>query len=316
VDTKKMPRYFSGIGLMVLAVFLLESPAMAQGDGADEKESFAIRTLAVSVVDGEGHLVPGLVPDDFKLVERGIERDVTEVTEEKKSLDILLLVDTSVAFTNDVTPLRRALDSFVRAAAGQNNITLYEFGTRPRKVAEPTSDSSALARAVKGLHPRQEAAYLLDAIGETGEKLAETEREEGNPVHVVMVTAMGPELSSLNYRQVQDIGLESRAVYHTVIYENRALAGDVRRQSEVNDTLDRLTRETGGTLIRVLASPGIESGLLRIVDELRPRYLISFLTETKPKSDAKELSVDVPAHTAQVEILRLLPGEKIVPASK
>lgn len=301
---------------MVLAVFWLASTAMAQGKGDGKEESFAIRTLAVSVADDEGHLVAGLGPDDFKLVERGIERDVTEVTEQKKSLDILLLVDTSVAFTNDVTPLRRALDAFVRSAAGQNTITLYEFGTRPRKLAEPTRDTSTLTSAVKGLHPRQEAAYLLDAVGEIGEELAETEREEGAPVHVVIVTAMGPELSSLNYRQVQDIGLESRAVYHTVIYENRALAGDARRQSEVNDTLDRLTRETGGTLIRVLASTGIESGLTRIADELRPRYLISFLTEIKPKSEAKELVLDVPGRGAQVEIIRLLPGEKTVQATR
>lgn len=309
-------RYFSGIGLMVLAVFWPESPAISRGKGADEKEVFAIRTLAASVVDGEGHIVAGLGRDDFKLVERGIERDVIDVAEEDKSLDIVLLVDTSVAFTNHVTLLRRALDAFVRAAASQNTVTLYEFGARPNELLQPTSDVVALASAVKGIHPRQEASYLLDAIVETGEDLEEAEREEGNPVHVVIVTAMGPELSNVDYLHAKEVGIESRAVYHAVIYENRDFPGDMRRQAEANDTLDHLTRETGGTLIRVLVSMGIEKALSRIADELRPRYLLSFLTEVKPESNLKELSVDVPGKAAQVEILRLLPGEKIVPASK
>ena len=301
---------------MVWFVLVLETPALAQGRADAKKESFAIRTLSVSVVDGEGRLVAGLGRDDFELVERGVERDIVEVTEEKKSLEILLLVDTSVAFMNHLQPLRRSLDSFVRAAAGENTITLYEFGTRPRQVAEPTGDAATLAGAVKQLYPRQEAAYLLDAIAETGEELAEAEREEGNPVHVVILTAMGPELSSVHYSQAKDIGIESRAVYHVVIYENRGAEGEARRQSEVNDTLDHLTKETGGSLTRVLASTGIESGLAKIADELRPRYLLSFLTEIEPKSDQKELALCVPGRDDRVEIIRLLPGEKIVPAAK
>jgi len=308
-------RWLFGFGLMVWVVLVLETPALAQDRADAKEESFAIRTLAVSVVDSEGRLVPGLGQDDLELVERGVERDIVEVTEEKKSLDILLLVDTSVAFMNHLQPLRGALDSFVRAAAGQNTITLYEFGTRPRQMAEPTRDVAALAGAVRQLHPRQEAAYLLDAIAETGEQLAETEREEGNPVHVVIITAMGPELSSEHYTRVKDIGVESRAVYHVVIYENRGAEGDARRQSEVNDTLDHLTKETGGTLIRVLASTGIEPSLAKIADELRPRYLLSFLTEIEPKTDPKELLLSVPDRDARVEIIRLLPGEKIVPAT-
>ena len=309
-------RFFSWFGLTILASYSFGTLAFAQGKAEDKAESFAIRTLSVSVVDGEGRLVAGLGQDDFELVERGVERDIVEVTEEKKSLEILLLADTSVAFMNHLQPLRRSLDSFVRAAAGENTITLYEFGTRPRQVAEPTGDAATLAGAVKQLHPRQEAAYLLDAIAETGEELAEAEREEGNPVHVVILTAMGPELSSVHYSRAKDIGIESRAVYHVVIYENRGVEGEARRQSEVNDALDHLTKETGGSLTRVLASTGIESGLGKIADELRPRYLLSFLTEIKPKSDQKELSPTVPGRDARVEILRLLPGEKIVPATK
>lgn len=309
-------RWRFGFGLMIWVVLVLETAALAQGRADAKEESFAIRSLAVSAVDGEGRLVSGLGQDDFELVERGVERDVIEVIEEKKSLEILLLVDTSVAFMNHLQPLRSSLDSFVRAAAGQNTITLYEFGTRPRQVAEPTRDVAILAGAVKQLRPRQEAAYLLDAIAETGDKLAETEREEGNPVHVVIVTAMGPELSSEHYTRAKDIGIESRAVYHVVIYENRGAEGGARRQSEINDTLDYLTKETGGSLTRVLASTGIESGLANIADELRPRYVLSFLTEIKPKSNLKELSLSAPGPDIRVEILRLLPGEEIVPATK
>ena len=250
------------LGLFTIPVF-----------GQDSKDDvFAVRTVVVAVSQGESTSVPGLGRGDFKVLERGIERDVVEVDATGLQPEIILLVDTSAGFVGQVPPLRRALESFVGAAAGSNKMTIYEFGGRPRILAGPTNDAAALMAAVKGIHiQRQEASYLLDAIVETAEGLGKSERAEGDEVHVVIVTGTGPEYSHNHRDRAKEVGARPDTVYRIVIYDSGS-DQDFRRRGEIEDVLNHLKEETGGDLTRVIAATGLEGALESLATELRPTY--------------------------------------------
>jgi hypothetical protein len=88
------------------------------------------------------------------------------------------------------------------------------------------------------------------------------------------------------------------------------------RRSEIEGTLTHLTEKTEGTYSRILTTIAIEGELARLAAEFQPVYRVSFLTELSPRSDPKELSLSVEKENARAELIRLLPGEKRVPAER
>jgi VWFA-related protein len=288
------------------------------GQSADSQEdAFAIRTALVSVTDTSGARIEELSEEDFKLVERGIERDITQVLDEEKGAELYLLVDTSVAMRRHLQQLRNGVQQFIDAIGSRFEVTLYEFGTRPRKLAGPTNDRAALSIAASKLIAQAaEGAYVLDAISETSKKIRDTEREEDiPPVIVVIFTASGPELSHTNDRAAARAGKQSGAVYHVVIYDASGQGGNPWQRARVDGVLDELTRKTGGSLKRILSATGIGNALTRVAEEeLQPVYRVSFLTELSPETKPEDLEISVDRAGAEVELIKLLPGEKRVDA--
>lgn len=282
-----------------------------------QEDAFAIRTALVSVTDSSGARVEELTEEDFKLVERGVERDITEVLDEEKGAELYLLVDTSVAMRRYVPQLRSGVQEFIEAIGSRFEVTLYEFGMRPRKLAGPTNDRAALSIAASKLVAQSaEGAYVLDAIAETSKKMRGTEREEDAPPAIVVIfTASGPELSHTNDRAAETAGKKSGAVYHVVIYDGSGQGGNPTQLAKVERVLNDLSSETGGSLKRILSPTAIGNALTRVAEEeLQPVYRLSFLTELSPKTKPEDLEISVDSPGAEVEILKLLPGEKRVAA--
>ncbi len=237
--------------------------------------------------------------------------------DEEKGADLYLLIDTSVAMRRYLQQLRNGVQQFIDAISGRYEVTLYEFGTRPRKLAGPTNDRAALSIAASKLMAQAgEGAYVLDAIAETSKKIRDTEREEDiPPVLVVIFTASGPELSHTHDRAAARAGKQSGAVYHIVIYDASGQGGNPSQRARVDSVLDELSRETGGSLKRILSTTGIGNALTRVAEEdLQPVYRVSFLTELSPETKAEDLEISVDRAGAEVELIKLMPGERRVDA--
>lgn len=287
------------------------SPALVQD------EAFAIRTALIAVADADGAGIEGLQREDFEILERGILRDVVEVTEEGITGELYLLVDTSVAFEPHVFLLRKSLRAFVDALGSRFRVSLYQFGSRPRLLAGPTADPVELSREIGTMMAHPDGAYLLDALHETAGAMTETERVEGTPpVRVVIVTGSGPELSQTSDIRALEDGRTTGAVFDVIRYEG-AQAGDFLQRAKVDDVLNRLSTESGGSLNTLLSVNALESTLVRLASEqLRPRYRVSFLTELSPQTDSADLQVTVRRAGAEAVVIGLLPGERRVESGR
>jgi hypothetical protein len=278
-----------------------------------QDEAFAIRTALIAVTDAGGAGIDGLQREDFEISERGIARDVVEVAEEGIAGELYLLVDTSIAFEPHIFLLRKSLRAFVDALGSRFRVSLYEFGTRPRRLAGPTADPVELSREIGTMMAHPEGAYLLDALHETARVMNETERGEGtSPLRVVIVTGSGPELSHTSDIRAREDARSTGAVFDVIRYEG-AQAGDFMQRAKVDDVLDKLSTESGGSLDTLLSVNALESALVRLASEqLRPTYRVSFLTELSPGTDSADLQVTVRRAGAEAVVLHLLPGERRV----
>ena len=278
-----------------------------------QEDAFAIRTVLISVTDAEGARIEGLKQEDFELSERGIPRDVVDAVDEEVGAELYILVDTSIAFQPHIFVLRKSLQAFVDALGSRFRITLYEFGTRPHRLAGPTEDRVEVSRQIGRMIAQAEGAYVLDVLHETAREMNESEQEEGTlPVRVVIVTGTGPELSNTSDVRALEAGRKSGAVFDVILYEG-GRAGDFMKRAKVDDVLDRLSRESGGSLKRFLSVNALEGALLRLASEqLQPRYRVSFLTELFPPTDPSELQVSVRRAGAEAAVVGLLPGERRV----
>jgi len=278
-----------------------------------QEDVFAIRAALVSVTDDQGARLEGLERQDFQVRERGTPRDVVEVIDQRSGAELFLLVDTSVVFEPHIFELRRSLQKFIGTLGSRFRITLYEFGSRPHLLAGPAADSVAASQEAGRLMARADGAYLLDTIYQTAREMGQTEREEGTPpVRVVILTGTGPELSNISDQPAREAGEKSGAVYDVVIYEG-GRAEDSIHLARVQGVLDRLSRESGGSLERVLSVNAIEKVLLGLASgRLQPLYRVSFLTELSPQTRAEDLEVSVGRAGARARVIEVLPGEKRV----
>jgi VWFA-related protein len=260
--------------LLAVAVSATISPAAVSAQTEE-------RSVLASVLDRAGTPVTALTAKDFVVREDGVEREILRVSAASDPLQIAVLVDTSQAIRPHVAELREGLRSFFRQMQGPHEIALYEFGERPTRLVDYTSDPRRLDAGVGRLFARPGAgAYLLDAIVDVSRGLRA--RERGRPV-IVVITTEGPEFSERYHRPVLDEVREAGAALHSfVLVRTRAsILSDAAREREF--TLANGASMSGGRREYLLTSMALTDRLVNLASELknqlqvvyaRPRTLI------------------------------------------
>ncbi len=147
----------------------------------------AVRSLVVSVVDGDGAPVPGLQAGDFEVREDGAAREVLRAGRDTRPRQIALLVDTSEAASGAVANFRNGVDAFVDALHPESEISIISFGGRPRILVPSTREAARLREGAAGIFAySRTASYLLDAMSETTRGFVR--RGATRPVMVVLAT--------------------------------------------------------------------------------------------------------------------------------
>ena len=275
-------------GLLV-ALLLAAGPAAGQS---------VERSLAVTVLDGDGSPVPDLGPTDFVVREDGARREVLRVARDTAPLQIALLVDTSQAAASAVVDLRKGLAAFIAAMDDGDSMAIIGFGGPPRILAASTRERAPLLETADRIFATAgNAAYLLDAMSETATGFIK--REVDRPVMVVLAT----EGLDHSYEDVTTLlrTLEDATItVHTVVLTGRRFSSrsspfpgrfDPLRQSGSRGALDgpfaqwRIDRDmvlqrgpllTGGRRRDLVASSGMEHTMREVAAELKNRYLVVY----------------------------------------
>jgi Ca-activated chloride channel homolog len=250
----------------------------------------------VTVTDPERRLVPGLVKEDFSILDEEKPVEISVFDNEVRPISVVVMLDTSGSMTLNIELLKQAAEQFVIRLLPEDKGRVGAFNDKIEIDARFTSDRDALASSIRGLDFGN-STRLWDAVDVSLDAL---EGVDGRKVIVVFTdgddtaskTSSGKVLdrARLNEVMIYTIGLES-------VYQPQGMA---RIRTRPDRGLRRLSDETGGGYYEFKKTEELGPAFTRVAQELHSQYLLGF---TPARLDGKvhrlEVKVAKPGLTAR-----------------
>jgi VWFA-related protein len=290
----------SRAGVPLLAVALAAHGLAAPETTAQQRDTRE-RRVVVSVLDRAGNPAAGLTPADFTVREDGIAREVIKVEQSTAPMQIAILVDTSAGMQISLRDVRLGIATFARSVWSRNpdsDITLMEFGERPRVLIPATARAETLKNGIDALfeHPGS-GAYLQDAVVDAARTLKS--RAAPRPVIVVFSRESSPEFSTRQSGPVEAAIKDTNAqLWSLILREGSPAASDEAVQRDV--VLGDVASRSGGARETVLDRMGIEPGFARLGDRLAAQYVVTY---GRPESLIPPTKLEVTGKRADTRVL-------------
>jgi tight adherence protein B len=206
--------------------------------------------------------VRGLRPQDFELKDEGVLQDVDFVSLEQLPLNVILGLDVSKSVSGErLTHLRSAGDALLQRLTGGDRAALLTFSHVVRLRHELTSDIPRLRQALAEVNPSGQTA-LVDG---TSGAIALAGSDVGRSLLIVFSDGVDT-ASFLTPAAVLQSARRSDVVVYGVAMRNRITPVFLKDLGEL----------TGGALLEIESTRDLSQTFLRILEEFRQRYLLSF----------------------------------------
>lgn len=227
-------------------------------------------------VFASGRPVTGLSKEAFTIFEDGVKQTI-DGFEVVKNLPITLgvAIDTSGSMEQSLIEAQKAASGFLDSVMTKRDRSfLVSFDTEPQLLTRPTSDKSQLKHAIAGLRAQGSTA-LWDAIVYG---LYQYQGVKGRKSYVILTD--GEDRSSkFTYEAALDYARKSGVALYFIGLRIKSFSMDVRSK------LNKLAKETGGTVYYIEMASNLSSVYKEIDEELRSQYLLTYLPQTKPEGD-------------------------------
>lgn len=245
-------------------VAMLGLLASAAAMASAQSPMFSTRREAVRVdvlVSANGVPVKGLAPTDFDVRDNGRRQEVEIATFEEVPISVTLAFDMSRSVAGErLDHLRRAGHSVLNALEPRDTAALVTFSHAVSLRAEPTTDR-AIVRVALDAVDGDGATALVDGIY-TSLVLGATAQGRS----LVIVFSDGVDTASwLSPSALVDAARRADVVVYSVA-----------TGKDVPDVLDDLSEATGGAVLTVESTAELDATFLRILNEYRHRYLLSY----------------------------------------
>ena len=230
-----------------------------------QSATFTAKREAVRVdvlVTDKGRVVRGLQAGDFDVRDNGVAQPIDHVTFQQIPLNIILALDVSASVSGDrLEHLLGAGRALLSSLAGDDRVALLTFSHVVALRQALTADVEPVRAALDQVEPSGETA-LVDGV-----HAAMTVGDSDAGRTLVLVFSDGLDTSSW---LTGDSVLAAARRSDVVVY------GVAVRGAEKPQFLRDLSELTGGSLIEVESTKDLPATFVRILDEFRQRYLVSY----------------------------------------
>ena len=249
---------------------------------AAQQPTFSSKLEAVRVdvlVTDRGKVVPALTATDFEVRDNGVPQAIDLVSFQELSLNVILALDVSASVSGER----------LQHLQGAGQTLLNRLATDDRSALITISHSIHLRQALTGETGRvRQALAAVKPVGDTalvdGTYTAMTMDPPDGGRNLLLVFSDGIDTASfLTPERV----LESARRTDMVVY------GVSTRGLEDSKFLEDLSELTGGTTLKVESTKDLSATFLKILDEFRQRYLISYSPTGVAKDGWHRLDVRV-----------------------
>lgn len=224
----------------------------------------------IRVVNQSGEGVTDLSPDEFAVLEDGVECEIVSAELGDAPMRIALLVDNSdpINRANALTSLRAGMDAFLTAFSEQTEIALATIGQQIRWRVDFTTDREELRESANNVFVQGGGGpILLDGIKETWERRFED--EEAFPIFVIVASDGGESSANMNqneYTNLVDELIANGVTVHIMVLQNRG-------GSDVTNYAINLTELTGGIYESFGAGTRLATALPELAERMARHYL-------------------------------------------
>jgi VWFA-related protein len=282
--------------------------------GQDKDYRFEVevdRVLLDVYVGRRGQPVEGLSVDDFEVLDNGVRQEITLVSSELTQLSTVLVLDISRSVHGEkYEHLVAAAQAFLGGLAERDQTTFLAFCHYVQRCSD-WSHERDLIRLIPHERVGQGGTALHDALY-AGLKL--TDQPLQRPM--LLVFTDGQDMHSrLSEEDVLEVVKESFAVVYIVgIAPDVEPSGDphilTKRFKSIHDYhkssefLRKVAEISGGRFLDVRTSLDLEETFLRILSEMKDRYLLSFTPSGETSKEWHELEVKLKNVRAEVRARR------------
>jgi len=275
----------------------LAGPAAAQTsqDSPLPDTEHALRTettlvqIPVAVTDSVNRFVLGLQKEDFRLLEDGVQQDITHFSGEDAPLSVGLVFDESGSMGFKEQTARAAAAQLLKTMNSNDEAFLVEFSDAAKLSVAFTSHTEQIQNALTVSQPGGLTA-MLDAVN-----LALGEMKEAkNPRKAIVIISDGGDNHS-HYTSAQIEALVREAdvqIYAMGVFD--PLASLFLPPEEISGPrlLSEIATQTGGRAFAATLTSDLPSVASRIAVELRNEYVLGYYPK-KPAHDGKYRKVEV-----------------------
>jgi VWFA-related protein len=266
-----------------------------------QKPSFFTRVEAVRVdvlVTERGRSVRGLQPTDFEVRDNGVLQQVDVVSFEQIPLNVVLALDMSGSVSGErLDHLRKAGGALLDALTEDDQAALVTFTHVVAQGSGLTTDRGRVRVALDLAQAAGETALVDGSYA--GMMVAESDVGRA----LLMVFSDGLDTSSwLSPEAVLETARRSDVVAYSVSVGRSYRSAFLRELSAL----------TGGKLLEIESTQNLSALFLRILDEFRQRYLVSYTPRGVAKDGWHRLEVRVKRRNVTI---KARPGYLAGPAS-
>jgi VWFA-related protein len=255
----------------------------------------ATRRIYVTAVDRDGNPITDLLASDLTVKEGNANRTILRADPAVSKMSIAILVD-----DNGTGLFRVAVARFIESLLGRAEFSISTVTGQTLKLVDYTSEAEALSAAVRKLGPRpatNDGNQLLDGI--TGTSLDMAKREAGRPI-ILALTVGGDDVTPIQPRAALDQLRRSGAQLYVVSVMSsamRAMANPTRPSDMLNENLALGAvlgdgpKRSGGTRQEIAAVAGVDTGLVRLAEQLKHQYLVEYVLDGAKPSDRVSVSL-------------------------
>jgi VWFA-related protein len=247
---------------------------------AQHKFTSRVESVRVDVlVTTNGRPVEGLTADDFEVRDNGAAQQVQMIGAGTLPLDVTLALDMSSSLEPErLAALRRAGNLLLNGLTAEDRAGLLTFSHTVVQRQGMTLDHSQVRGALDAAEPGG-GTSLADAL-----YVGMTTSEADGRRPLLIVFSDG--IDTTSWLSADD------AITAAKRFETVAYAVSTARPGDTPRILHDITSQSGGNLLQV-TSRDLEASFLKILDEFRQRYLLSYTLPSAPKPGWHRIDVRV-----------------------
>ena len=291
-----------------------ETPEEVDEDEVVRVESDLV-TLNVSVVErSSGRGLNGLVREDFRLAEDGVEQEIAHFESADAPFDLLLLIDLSGSTAKVTDIIRAAARRFVAATRSQDRVGVIAFSGSNSIVSPLTIDRRALDSSISAMQPPQGDTRLYDALDFAMDYV---EREstptrrravillsDGLDSTLPNVTGTG---SAKSFEEMRDRAQEFDGVLYTIWTDTEEYEAfsplDIQPETFdlARERTQKLSEAGGGLFYEVKRLEDLAGAYERVVADLGTVYSLSYRPANRRRDGGwRAIRVRLPRHPSAV----------------